>query len=471
MKINLVILLGLVTTSLSAQQPSKVAGTWEGKINVGVPLRIVFHIKDSLGFLSGTTDSPDQGIKGIRCSNVMLRNDSLLLDVPEFKGKYAGKLTTDTSIAGKLIQGIGIDLTLVKVKRASVIVRSQTPKPPYNYISEDVKYYNGDKTIQYGATITIPKGKGPFPAVLLVSGSGAQNRDGEVFEHKPFTVIADYLTSRGYVVLRVDDRGVGETTGNISTATTEDFAGDANTSLEYLKQRKEVNNKQLGIIGHSEGGMIAPMLASKRKDISFIVLLAAPGEKIAKLMEDQNKAVLLSRGYTKAAAEAYGNLYRDMIPVINNAQNIEVAESRLNTVVNAWKAVTPKGIVMGTTGITSDSTQNVFVHALASSLTTPWYKYFLQFDPQPNLSNLSCRVLALNGDKDLQVLSAPNLAAIKKALEKSKSPGYEVKEIQGLNHLFQSCKKCTLSEYAQLDESFSQEALKIMDDWLKENVK
>jgi pimeloyl-ACP methyl ester carboxylesterase len=471
MKFYFAFLFCVTQPSLFAQSQSKLTGTWEGKINVGVPLRIVFHFKDSLGFLTGTTDSPDQGIKGIACSNVMIRNDSLLLDVPEFKGKYAGKFVNDTTISGKLIQGPGIDLTVVKVNKASVVLRSQTPRPPFNYITEDVKYFNPDKTIQYGASITIPKGKGPFPAILLISGSGAQNRDGEVFEHKPFAVIADYFTNRGYIVLRVDDRGVGETTGNISNVTTADFAEDANSSLDYLKKRKEANSKQLGMIGHSEGGMIAPMLASKRKDISFIILLAAPGEKIPKLMEDQNKAILLSRGFTKEAADAYGNLYHDMIPVITNAKTIEEAETNLIPVINAWKKTTTKGIVIGTTGISNDSTQNLFVQAFASSLGTPWYKYFLKFDPQPYLSKLSCRVLALNGDKDLQVISVPNLAAIKAALEKSNSPGYEVKEVAGVNHLFQSCKKCTLVEYAQLEESFSPEVLKIMEGWLKDNVK
>lgn len=470
MKYYTSVLFCLLATTITAQK-NKIIGTWEGKINVGVQLRIVFNFKDSAGNIIGTTDSPDQGIKGVACSNVIVRNDSLLLEVPDFKGKYAGKFKNDSTITGKLIQGIGIDLTLVKVLKVSALPRPQTPHQPYSYISRDVEYDNADKSVHYGATITIPKGKGPFPAVLLITGSGAQNRDEEIFEHKPFAVIADHLTKHGYIVMRVDDRSTGKTTGNFSGSTTADFAKDVNTSLNYLKNKKEVDVKHIGLIGHSEGGIIAPIVASQRNDISFIILLAAPGEKVSKLMEDQNIAILRSNGFTKEAAEDYGILFHNMIPVIIRAKNLGEATNNLNDVVGAWRNTTPKPIVMGTTGIINDSTQKIFVNAFASSLSTPWYKYFLQFDPGQYLTKLHCKVLALNGDKDLQVLSAPNLSAIKSALQKSRSPVYVVKEMPGLNHLFQHCKKCTVNEYGQLEETFSPEVLDIISEWLKKNVK
>jgi pimeloyl-ACP methyl ester carboxylesterase len=470
MKVYLILLISVFSTAVCAQRNAAITGIWEGKINVGVTLRIVFHFKDSLGTLTGTTDSPDQGITGIPCANVITRNDSLLLEVPEFKGRYAGKFLNDTTIQGKLTQSAGIDLLLSKVKKTSALNRPQTPHPPFPYKTEDITYHNRDHTIIYGATLSIPKGKGPFPAVLLVTGSGAQNRDEEIFEHKPFAVIADHLVRQGYIVMRVDDRGVGKTTGNFATATTADFMQDANISLDYLKERKETDKNHLGIIGHSEGGMIAAMLASARPGIDFIILLAAPGKKIPELMEDQNWAILLSRGFTQTAADAYCNLYREMIPVITSAKDTTEAAKKLHHIVSAWRKITSKGIVMGTTGISSDSTQQLFVNAFASSLATPWYKYFLEFDPQVYLSKLSCSVLALNGDKDLQVISASNLAAIKQALQQGRSRGYEVRELPGLNHLFQSCKKCTLAEYGQLEESFSPSVLAIMTKWLRQNV-
>lgn len=472
MRIYLVILVSLLSMVVCAQRnAAKVTGTWEGKINVGVTLRIVFHFKDSLGMLTGTTDSPDQGITGIPCANIITRNDSLLLDVPEFKGRYAGRFLNDTTIQGRLTQTVGIDLVLTKVKKATALNRPQTPRPPFPYKSEEVTYRNRDNTITYGATISIPRGKGPFPAVLLITGSGAQNRDEEIFEHKPFAVIADHLAREGYLVMRVDDRGVGKTTGNFATATTADFMQDAGIGLDYLKKRKETDARHLGIIGHSEGGMIAPMLAAARSDIDFIILLAAPGDKIAKLMEDQNKAVLLSRGFTTEVANSYGHLYREMIAVLSGAGDTTEAEQKLHNIVSAWRTSTPKGTVMGTTGITTDSTQRLFVKAFASSLGTPWYKYFLNFDPQVYLSRVKCKVLALNGDKDLQVISSSNLAAIRQALSQSGSRNYEVKELPGLNHLFQSCKKCTLAEYGELKESFSPAALNVMTGWLRKHVK
>lgn len=471
MKHSLLILLCFLSFGINAQPAAKLIGTWEGKINVGVELRIVFHFKDSLGIITGTTDSPDQGIKGVHCANITVKDDSLLLDVPDFKGRFVGKFQNDTVINGKLVQSVAIDLKLVKVSGVSALKRPQTPRPPFPYISEEVEYDNAGNTGRYGATITIPKGTGRFPAVLLITGSGAQNRDEEVFEHKPFAVIADHLTRMGYVVMRVDDRGVGKSSGDFAKATTADFADDVRTSLEYLKKRKEVEVKKIGLLGHSEGGMIAQMLASERDDIHFIILLAAPGEKVSKLMADQNKAILLSSGFTKDAAQSYADLYLNIVPAILSAKNTEEAKTNLNAVIEAWKKITPKGTVLGTTGIRDDSTQQRFVNALASSLATPWYNYFLQFDPRTYLEKVRCKVLALNGDKDLQVLSASNLAGIQSALERHKQPANLIKELPGLNHLFQRCKKCTLNEYGQLEETFSPEVLELIADWLKKNIK
>ncbi|MDQ6756263.1 MAG: alpha/beta fold hydrolase [Bacteroidota bacterium] len=471
MKKIFIVLFTFCTTSIIAQNP-KIIGTWQGKINVGVSLRVIFNFtKDNLGNIQATTDDPDQGIKGVPCSNIIRHGDSIHLDIPNFKASFAGKFINDSTISGQLIQGRKLDLMLQKVNAVIELPRPQTPKPPFSYISEDIEYDNPDKTLHYGATITIPKGKGPFPAMVLITGSGSQNRDEEIMEHKPFAVIADHLTKNGFIVLRVDDRGMGKSSGGTAMATSADFAKDVNTSLDYLKKRKEVDIKHIGMMGHSEGGMIAPMVATQRKDIDFIIMLAGPGEKISKVMEDQNAAIMLSSGMPKNMVEAYIKLYHKMIPAIVNAQNIDDAKKRLIAELEAWKKITPKNTVMLTTGITDEAKQNQFVNVFATSLDNPWFKYFLQFDPQPYLTKLKCKVLALNGEKDLQVISKPNLKGIKMALQKSKSPGYEIKEMRGLNHLFQHCKKCTVNEYGELEETFSPEVLQIMSDWLKKNVK
>ncbi len=400
-----------------------------------------------------------------------MSNDSISLEISEFKAKFEGKILNDSVISGQVIQGRNFPLLLKKVNKISRLTRPQTPQPPFTYTTEDVEYDSKNKSLHYGATITIPNGKGPFPAALLITGSGAQNRDEEIMEHMPFAVIADYLTKNSYIILRVDDRGTGKSTGNFGQSTTADFANDVQTSLNYLKSRQEVDKTRMGMIGHSEGGMIAPLVASQRKDIDFIILLGAPGEKISKLMEDQNVAIMVSSGIPKQAAESYRLLFRKIIPVIVHAKTVENAKSKLNKTVDDWKNITSKNDVLVTTGIRDKTSQNLFVNSFAESLSSPWYKYFLQFDPQPYLQKLSCKVLALNGEKDLQVLSKPNLAAIKAALKKSKSVTFDVKEIPGHNHLFQHCKRCTIKEYGEIEESFSTDVLIIMTTWLHKNVK
>ena len=472
MKNNFTLLILLFSITCFSQNPSTLFGTWEGKINVGVSLRIVFNFaKDSMGNIIGTCYSPDQGNKAIPCSFVTIRRDSLFVGIESLRATYAGKLINDSVIEGQLTQGRSVDLRLAKVIKATALLRPQTPRPPFPYISEDVEYENADKTLHYGATITIPKGKTTSPAVLLITGSGAQNRDEEIFGHKPFAVIADYLTRQGYVVLRVDDRGVGKSSSGLTEATTADFAKDVNTSLNYLKSRKEVNPKRLGMLGHSEGGMIAPMVASERKDIYFIILLAGPGEKISSLMVEQNVAVLQSTGLSKSTAEDYGKLFHNMIKAVLSTNTVEESKAAVNNEVNKWKINTPSNIVTATTGIINDSTQKQFVEAISTSLASPWFKYFLQFDPQPYLRKLHCKVLALNGEKDIQVPAKTNLAGISNALKKSGSTAYEVKEIPGLNHLFQMCKKCTVNEYGELEETISPEALKTVSNWLTSNIK
>lgn len=472
MKLLLIILSLTISLAMPAQKSTKLFGTWEGKINVGISLRLVFNFtKDSAGNITGTAYSPDQGNKEIPCSDIYIQNDSIFLGIQSLKVSYAGKFINDSTIKGKLTQGQTVDLTLQKVLQATKLSRPQSPHPPYPYLNEDVEFDNPDKTLHYGATLTIPKGKGPFAAMILITGSGAQNRDEEIFEHKPFAVIADYLTRQGFMIMRVDDRGIGTSSGDFSKATTADFVTDVSTSLNYLKNRKEVDLKRLGILGHSEGGMIAPMVASQRNDINFIILLAAPGEKISTLMEKQNVDILKSAGVSNEAAEDYGKLYHNMVSVFLEAKTTGEAETNLAGVVNEWKKNTPKDIVIATTGIMNDTTQQNFIKGLSATLNSPWYKYFLQFDPRPYLTKLNCKVLALNGEKDLQVSSKDNLAAINTALKKSNSPSYEVKEMPGLNHLFQDCNKCTLNEYSELEETFSPRALHIISEWLNKTLK
>ncbi|HEY4147682.1 MAG TPA: alpha/beta fold hydrolase [Chitinophagaceae bacterium] len=459
------------THILHAQSDAKLLGTWEGKIMVGVSLRIVFHFsKDSAGHLIAFCDSPDQGGKDIPCSDARLNGDSVHLQIPEVQASYRGRMVSDSLVTGLFVQGTGIPLTLKKVAVVTALKRPQTPVPPFPYRSEDVEYDNSDKSLHYGATITIPPGKGPFPAVVLITGSGAQNRDEEIFEHKPFAVLADYLARRGIIALRVDDRGIGKSSRGPAGATTADFAGDVNVSMDYLKNRPETDKKKLGLIGHSEGGMIAPMVADQRKDIRFIVLLAGPGEKISTLMEEQNAAVLLSKRITQAAVDAYLRLYRAVVPAIVTAPDKATAEKRAKDIFLRWKDSTNKNYVLTLTGVHDEKSTDNLVASFVGTVYAPWFRYFVQFDPQPWLQQLHCSVLALNGSKDIQVIAKSNLAGIEAALKKSKSRSFEVHELPGLNHLFQTCKKCTVEEYGELEETFSPAALQIIGDWIAKNA-
>jgi uncharacterized protein len=471
---RLVFLLALFISSgfISAytQPKDRLAGDWHGKINVGVELRLVFHIsKDSAGAFTTTFDSPDQSAFAIPTNKTTVEGDSVFIDMKNIGASFAGRLEKDSLLTGMFTQKIKFHLQLKKGEGIEN-KKPQTPQAPFPYKSEDVVYNNTDKSIQLGATITIPNGKGPFAAAVLITGSGAQNRDEEIMGHKIFAVLADHLTRKGFVVLRVDDRGVGKSTGDFSSATSLDFANDLNESIDYLKSRAEVDKNKIGLIGHSEGGMIAPMVASKRNDIDFIVLLAAPGIEIKELMTEQNAAILQSSGISSRATKSYTTFYNKLLTTIINSPDSISAKESTNRLVNEWIQQTDTAIIKEL-GWADEKTRTEILNSIISAFASPWFTYFLKFDPQPNLEKIRSKVLALNGSKDLQVNPTSNLAAIKKALAKSKSPLYQVKEMPGLNHLFQTCNTCTLNEYGELSETFSPVALNFISDWLLKNVK
>jgi pimeloyl-ACP methyl ester carboxylesterase len=449
-----------------------IAGIWEGKLAVGATsLRIVLHIKNDSAGYSATMDSPDQGAKNIKTSGAVLRGDSLIVSVPAIGGKLSGLLQNDSTFTGEWFQGTSVPLNLKKVAAASTVNRPQTPKPPFAYISEDVIYYNKDKSIQYGATLTMPKDAGPFPAMILITGSGQQNRDEELFGHKLFLVLADYITKKGYAVLRVDDRGVGQTTGDVKNATSKDFAGDVQMGLNYLKTRQEVDKTKLGLLGHSEGGMIAQIVAAERKNIDFVISLAGPGQKIIDLMAEQNAAILKSSGVSAQAADNYKPFYVALLSAVANAPTDTVAKRLASRLTNAWLATTPATIKNELFPEQSEAGRNAFIDGQVKLVRSPWFNYFIKYNPAPFIQKMRAKVLVLNGEKDIQVVPKQNLAAWKKWLQKSSVKKYDVIELKGLNHLFQHCTGCTVAEYGTLEETIAPEAMEVIGDWLKKNVK
>ncbi len=467
----LFILLLLLPFQFVWGQPGRFIGTWEGKLNVGIELRIVFHIKQQAdGSLKSTADSPDQSAYGLKCDTTILSGNELTVQMLDLGASYTGKMTEDSTLDGLFTQGSDFPLILKKVEKVSERKRPQTPKPPFPYKSEDVVYNNIDNSLRYGATITIPEGKGPFPAAVLITGSGAQDRDETLFGHKPFAVIADHLAKNGYIVLRVDDRGAGKSSGDFGQSTSEDFAKDVSNSVDYLLTRPEVDKKKIGLIGHSEGGMIAPMVATSRKDIDFIVLLAAPGVRITELMAEQNAAILRSSGLSTEAVNEAKTLFRLLVTTIQGTSDSATAIQQVSIAMENWKAKQPDSILVALE-LSKPEKRKDYVTVMTNQLQGPWFRYFMNFDPQPYLEQLQCKVLALNGSRDIQVISSQNLPGIETALKQSRAKAVMIKELPGLNHLFQSCNACTIDEYGLLEETFSPLALLEISNWMSKNVK
>ncbi len=465
----------LISSFTFAQNP---IGTWQGNININSQqIPIVFHFyKDTTGKLTGKWDSPTQNANNLPCSNITVNADSIVIDLKIISGFYNGKFITPDSMAGTWHQGNGrLLLNLVRTSNNAAFntpKRPQTPKPPFPYEADSITYANADNTMHYGATFTKPfdKTNKKYPAVLLITGSGKQDRDENIFDHKPFAVIADYLTKNGIAVLRVDDRGMGETTGSFDTSSSQDFAKDVECGIKYLESRKDVDVKNIGLIGHSEGGMIAPMVAAENKSVSFIIMLAGTGVQGNIINDRQNILPMKTAGVNKDIIEKFLQLH-----------HVLIAAAMLTTTINEFKDDVPK-IYYGWKKQQTEETINTLIkgtdeQAIAALenkyiiFHSKWWKFFLTHDPSKDIERLSIPVLALNGSKDIQVDPKTNLPAIENALKKSKSKNYTTRELPGLNHLFQHCKKCTIEEYGELEETFAPEVLEIMRDWIKNVVK
>jgi uncharacterized protein len=347
--------------------------------------------------------------------------------------------------------------------------RPQTPQPPFEYNVDSVEYDNADKTVHLGATFTYPKTGKSFVTAVMITGSGLQDRDETIFNHKPFAVIADYLTKNGFAVLRVDDRNMGKSKGDIKNATSMDFADDVMTSINYLLQRKEVDKNKIGVIGHSEGGFIAPIIYTKWPKLAFIISLAGTGVSGFEISLKQATEPL--KGLIDSASlNAYYALEKTALQnITDNADkpdSVTLAAEKKS--YSDWKAAQPD------TTLTTLHLKNVTTDMFATQISfqlKPWVKYFLATDPAQFWGKVKCPVLVLNGEKDMQVNANQNIPAITASLQKAGDKNVTAKIFPGLNHLFQHCTKCTFVEYNELEETFAPEVLQVMADWLKKNFK
>lgn len=416
-------------------KPSDIDGAWLGSLDLGAAkLRLVFHIANTADGLTATVDSPDQNANGMPVTSITLDGATLTLAMKTLGATFSGQISADrTAIEGTFTQGgRSFPVTLKPLKDQASLHRNrpQNPVKPYPYREEDVTYENKAGGLRLAATLTIPQGKGPFPAVVLITGSGPQDRDETILDHRPFLVLADYLTRHGIAVLRADDRGTAKSGGNFATATTSDFATDAEAGLAYLKARTEADPKKLGLIGHSEGGLIAPMIAARNPDVAFIVMLAGTGVRGDELLVAQVAAIAESRGSSHEAIDSAAKQESEVIKlVLSNAPDGDLP-------------------------------------AAARPMRSPWFREFLTYDPAPALRKVKCPVLALNGSKDTQVPPAQNLPAIRKALEEGGNKSFETVELPGLNHLFQTAKTGSPLEYGDIGETLAPAVLRKVGEWL-----
>lgn len=450
------------SVQLFAQTPA-IPGTWQGSLNAGgTNLRIVLHIAETNGSLSATMDSPDQGAKGIPVSSIAVRNDSLVFSISQVNGSYAGRILPDAVITGEWKQGsLGMPLEFRRTADGGIKGRPQDPVKPYPYIEQEVAFSNPAAGVNLSGTLTLPDSKGPFPVVVLISGSGPQNRNSTIMGHSPFLVIADYLTRRGIAVLRYDERGIGKSTGKFAQATSQDFAADVQAAVAYLATRSDIDAKHIGLIGHSEGGMIAPMVATNSRDVSFLVLLAGPGLPGQEVLCKQGEMINRTAGMSSDLVAASSALQKQMFDAVAQAKDSADAYSKLSALIS------------GATGREKEliEAQELKVDEQMPVLWSPWFRYFLTYDPRPTLKKVAVPVLALNGEKDVQVEAASNLKSIEQTLKAGGNKAVTVKALPGLNHLFQTSQTGLPAEYGTNQETFSPKALEIIGDWIVAHTK
>jgi fermentation-respiration switch protein FrsA (DUF1100 family) len=461
-----ILLISLLTTiSLSAQD---ITGQWNGVLKVqGTQLRLVLNITKTDNGISSTMDSPDQGAKGIPTTTTGFENSILKITIASAKIEYEGTLGQDNVIVGTFKQGgqsFPMNLSKEKIEKEKLI-RPQEPIIPYPYYSEDITFENKKAGINLAGTLTLPNKDGVFPVVILISGSGPQNRDEELLGHKPFLVLSDYLTKNGIAVLRYDDRGTALSKGDFKSATSVDFATDVESAIEYLKSRKEINKKKIGLIGHSEGGLIAPMVASKSKDVAFIVLLAGTGIQGDQLLLLQQRLIGKVSGVSDEDLQKTELTNRKAFDIVNKSTSLEQLKTYLTTYIKQEMKDNPSA--EKPQGMTDDD----FVKMQVNQIANPWMLYFIKYNPTPALTKVKCPVLAINGEKDLQVPPKENLNAIKKALAKGGNKKVTIKEVPNLNHLFQECKTGSPDEYATIEQTFSPTALTEILMWLQIHTK
>jgi pimeloyl-ACP methyl ester carboxylesterase len=409
---------------------------------------------DEAGQLVASVDSLDQGIQGIPASRVSEKAGELKFEIPAFNAQYTGTLsTTKNEISGHWDQNNNLEaLNFVRSNRVLDLRRPQTPAKPYPYIEEEISFAAGSEKGTLAGTLTLPQGNGPFPAAILVGGSGPNDRDETIAGHKPFLLLADFLTRKGIAVLRYDKRGIAQSTGNFSGATIDDFTSDLQAAVAFAKSRKEVDAKRIGAIGHSEGGILAALAATGSSDLHWLVLLGTPATTGERTLLRQSELVSRAGGLSEEQIARSLQFDRKAYQAVKEEKDLAALQRRLQTLV-------------AQSGL-GESMPPEALQTQIRLMTSPWFQQFLTFDPEPVLEQLTLPVLALSGDLDLQVDSVENVPLLRQAYEASGNKDFTVIEIEGVNHLFQKAQSGSPALYGAIEETIAPEVLTAIGNWV-----
>lgn len=458
----------LLTLSLSHPlfaQENPIIDTWSGLINVqGQELGVVFHIEEEAGKLKASMDSPDQNAFGLKVDEISFSDNELEIVAKALGMKYEGRYEEERDvIRGNFTQrGVSFELEMARGPyEPPVRTRPQTPKEPFDYIIEEVTFNNKEADITLSGTLTRPRGVPKPPVVILISGSGPQNRDSEIFKHKPFWVLADFLSSHGIAVLRYDERGIGKSEGRFGGATSEDFASDVLAAIDFLKKRKDVNKGRIGLIGHSEGGLIAPMVATQSKDVKGIVLMAGPGVEGYQILLKQSEDAMRLQGMDEEEIKKAVQVAEGAYKIVREIEEPNETGGRLQDYFNENFGNLPQ-----TQLDAIGDNREAFIQSQVFTLNNPWMRFFINYDPAPVLKKVSCPVLAINGEKDVQVDAEINLQAIQLALEEGGNQQVKAVSYPDLNHLFQHAESGSVSEYIEIEETISRDVMLEIAEWI-----
>jgi len=454
MKTFYTFLLTIVLSSVALSQD--ITGDWQGELKFqGNALGINFHINKTENGFASTMDVPLQGVEGYKSDATTYIDSLLTIQIKELGIQYQGKLALKDTIVGNFSQN-GMSFKLNLKRGNNLPNRPQEPKPPYDYVIKEVSYKSTTDDVVLAGTLSLPKGDGPFPAVMLLSGSGPQDRNSSIFGHKPFLLLAHELTQSGIAVLRFDERGVGESGGRTSEMTMATQMGDAQAGINYLLSNNQINRTKIGLLGHSLGGILAPKLAIEN-DIDFLVLLAAPGVNGDAMMLKQRKDLLKLRGATDKQIEGTNGMLASLYS--------ELRKSSLED--EALKTELQKKLAVKYQSTIPEKELNEMVNSIVDNEEL---MAILKSSPANYFQKVSCPVLALNGSKDFQVSAKENLAAIEKALSDGGNTAIETHELEGLNHLFQDSDTGDISEYQVIEQTMSPEVLRLITEWVSNIV-